>query len=75
MLVKKVVFSYMCNCCGKDLFNGTEWVGFSDMCFVEQQADEENWITIGKKHYCDSCYYYDDNDEIQIKNEEFENRN
>lgn len=67
MLKEVKMFTMVCDCCGKDVNEGTEYSAWSEVCALNDLADESGWEEIQDKHYCTDCYEYDDDDEIIIK--------
>lgn len=57
----------ICDNCGKDAFEESEYAGFNDQSFALDCAKEEGYVEHEHNHYCIDCYEYDDNDEFVIK--------
>ena len=61
------IYTLICDNCGKDSNEHSEYSGWDEIDFVKQQADEDGWISEEDKDYCPSCFSYDDNDILVIK--------
>lgn len=67
-MVKEVkMFTVICDSCGKDVCDGTDYSGWNDEQYIEEVAKEANWIKLEDIHYCDNCYELDDDDNIILK--------
>jgi len=67
-MIKEVkMFTMVCDSCGKDVNEDTEYSAWNEVSALNDLADEIGWIKEGDKDYCDKCYEYDDNDELIIK--------
>ena len=61
-------FTLICDNCGDDLYEDTDYLGFSDLDLIwEDAAENQGWLVIDGLHICGKCYLYDDNDEPVIK--------
>lgn len=60
------MYTVICDNCGVSVFDGCDYDGFSDENYVEQTAEESNWVNDDEKHYCPSCYTYDDDDNLVV---------
>jgi hypothetical protein len=70
-MIKEVkMFTLVCDCCGKDVNEGTSYSCWSDENYLHDLADDEDWAKDGDKDYCKSCFEYNDNDELIIKTKE-----
>jgi hypothetical protein len=67
-MIKEVkMFTMVCDGCGKDVNEDTEYSCWNEVSALNDLADESGWEEIQDKHYCIYCYEYDDNDELIIK--------
>jgi hypothetical protein len=68
-MIKEVkMYTIICDNCGKDLCDGTEYSCWNDEDYVKDSARESDWhITEDDKHYCDDCYSWGDEDELILK--------
>lgn len=60
-------FTVICDNCGNDAMEGSEYSGFGDKDYVLECAHEAGFIDHQHNHYCSNCYEYDDEDNIVIK--------
>ncbi len=71
MIKELKMYTIICDGCGKDVCNGSEYSGWDDVDYVWDTADEESWIKNedydDTHHYCPECYEYDDDDNLVIK--------
>ena len=63
MIEKKEFYNVRCDCCGQLLDEETWW----DNDILDVMLKEANWRKLGDKHCCDSCWEYDDDDNIVTK--------
>jgi hypothetical protein len=61
------IFTILCDGCGKDLFEHTEFSGWGEKDYVNDEAKEDGWHLDEEKHYCHQCHTIDDNDEVILK--------
>lgn len=67
MIEPRTCYFLTCDRCGEE---------FDDNCYhydsrtLEFSARESEWKEIGGKWYCPDCYYYDDDDEIKVRDNE-----
>ena len=64
MLVKREFHNIECDCCGQILDEETWW---DDKDALSGILDDCGWKALGGKHYCDSCWTRDDDDNIATK--------
>lgn len=69
MIKEITIYTVICDGCGKDVHDGTEYSGFNDTDFVLQEASDSNWHVEEGKQYCPDCFEYDDEDNLVIKNQ------
>jgi hypothetical protein len=67
MIQEVTMFTIICDGCGKDVCDGTEYSAWNDTSYVVDSAIEENWHVEDGKHYCPDCFEYDDDDNLIIK--------
>jgi hypothetical protein len=68
-MVKEVkMYTLICDGCGQDFCEGSEFAAWGEPDFVIDAAHEEDWIESEEKDYCPDCYTYDDQDKLIIKN-------
>ena len=67
MLKEVKMFTIICDSCGCDVNEPTDYSCWNDESCVEDIRYEADWEKVGDKHYCNNCYEYDDNDELIIK--------
>jgi hypothetical protein len=61
------MFTIICDGCGKDVNDDTDYSAWNDESYVDDIRQEADWEKVDDKHYCTDCYEYDDDDEIIIK--------
>ena len=59
-------YTLLCDNCGVDLNEESDYSGWSDENYLYEIANESNWIEDYDNWYCFDCYRYDDNDELII---------
>jgi hypothetical protein len=67
MLKELTMYTVICDNCGKDVNEDSEFSAWSDKTYAEDVAMEANWIDEDDKHYCDDCFSYDDEDNLVLK--------
>lgn len=67
MIQEITMYTILCDACGKDVCDGTEYSAWNDVRYVEDAAMEDNWHVEDGKHYCPDCHEYDDEDNFIIK--------
>ena len=68
MIKEITVYTVICDRCGKDSNSGEEHCGWSDKDIAFDIAvDYADFIEIDRKHYCSNCYFYDDDDNIIVR--------
>lgn len=66
-MIKKVqMFTVICDNCGQDVAENSEYSCWNDESYANENAMESGWDREGDKHYCDLCWRYDDNDNIVV---------
>ena len=64
-LVKREFHNIECDCCGQLLDEETWW---DDQEVLPAILAECGWKQLGGSHYCEKCWYRDDDDNIVTKN-------
>ena len=64
MIKDKTVYTYICDKCGKDICDETDYIGWNDLGVYD--IYDEGWVEVGDKHYCPDCYDYNEEDELII---------
>jgi hypothetical protein len=64
MLVKREFHNIECDCCGQLLDEETWW---DDKDVLPAILSECGWKQLGDGHYCEECWYRDDDDNIVTK--------
>ena len=68
-MVKEVkMFTIVCDSCGKDVNDDTDYSCWNDEGYNEEIRQYAGWEKVDDEHYCTDCFEYDDNDELIIKN-------
>jgi hypothetical protein len=60
-------YSAVCDNCKTDIHKDHDVSGYDDLGYIHEVMNDGNWKEINDKHYCDDCWYYDDEDNILIK--------
>lgn len=67
MIQEVVMFKVVCDNCKKEFDDGdmgaVAWADAESALYV---ATESGWHSMDGKHYCDECFFYDDNDKPAI---------
>lgn len=67
-MIKQVeMFTVICDNCGKDCNKDTEYSCWNSRLSAEDVAIDSDWIKEKNNHYCSDCYWYDDNDNLILK--------
>ena len=66
MIKEMPMFTVICNNCGKDCNDDTDYSGYGDEDYAVEVAKESGWTVKDGKHYCSDCYTYNDDDELII---------
>lgn len=70
MSIKKIeMYTVICDVCGKDSADRSEFAGWNDKSYAEDIADCASFAKEGDNHYCSDCFEYDDDDNLIIKNQ------
>jgi hypothetical protein len=67
MIKPLTMFTVICDSCGKDSADGTDYSGWSDKGYAVECAEELGFETIDDNHYCIDCWEYNDEDELIVK--------
>ena len=60
------MFTVVCDNCGKDANENSDYSCWNDTETALDQAMESDWHEKDMKHYCPNCYSMNDDDEIII---------
>lgn len=60
MLKKVEMYTVICDGCGVDAFEREEFSCYHLDFALEEAIEEQNYMEINEKHYCENCYEYDD---------------
>lgn len=55
MIKELTTYTVICDRCGKDHSDDTEFYGCSDKKYSEDMATESGWAREGDSHYCPDC--------------------
>lgn len=66
MIKEILMYTVVCNNCGKDVNEGADFCAWNDKGFAQDVAAEAGWIKDGDEHYCPDCVSYDDDDNMVI---------
>ena len=61
------MYTVICDNCGKDAGENSEYSCWSDCELAKEQAMEGEWIEKDDFDYCPNCYELDETDEYVIK--------
>lgn len=66
MAINKIeAYQIVCDKCGEAYMqSGTNFSLFTDEYDAEQDANEEGWLCKDGKHYCETCWELDENDDV-----------
>lgn len=67
MIKSLEIYTIICDNCGKNYYDDSEFSGFNDKDYVVEDALDNDWIEHDNDHICSDCYEYDDDDNIVIK--------
>lgn len=67
MIKEVIVFTVVCDNCGKDSSDGCEHLGWDDENYALDCAMNADFIENNHSHYCPDCASYDDDDNFIIK--------
>lgn len=68
MSVKEIkMFTVVCDNCNKSADEDTDYCAWNDEGAAKDVAMNADYIVEGIKHYCPSCYSYDEEDNLIIK--------
>lgn len=67
MIKEVIMYTIVCDNCGKDVNKDAEYSAWNDKNYAEEVAMESDWIKENDKHYCPDCFTYDDEDSLLIK--------
>jgi len=67
MIKTVIMYTVICDNCGKDCNKDNEYSCWSDVSYTEDVSLEANWHKEDDKHYCPDCYSWDDDDNLVLK--------
>jgi len=67
MIQEVTMYTVICDNCQKDSCQGTEYAAWCDKSVALDIASDADFVIQGDKHYCSECYYYDDDNNLQLK--------
>ena len=67
MITEKIMFTVICDNCGADACEGTDYSCWGDKGAAEDVARDDGWEEINGGHYCPKCFCFDDEDNLIIK--------
>lgn len=70
MIKEAKIYTVICDNCKKDLFEGSEYAGYTSEKYTLDVAKEAGWIEHNENNYCPDCYDWDDFDDIFIRTEQ-----
>jgi hypothetical protein len=66
-MIKEVkMYTVICDNCGKDSNDGTEYSCWSEQSIAWDSAMDADWIEDNGMNYCPDCFTYGDEDELII---------
>jgi hypothetical protein len=68
MVLEVMMYTIVCDNCGCDVNEGSEYSGWNEENYVEEIRQEAGWEKVDDEHYCTDCFEYDDDDNLVIKN-------
>jgi hypothetical protein len=66
MVKEMTMYSVVCDNCGIDVNENSEYAAWSDKSHAEDIALESDWLKQEDKHYCQDCFSYDDEENVII---------
>lgn len=71
MINQVIMYAAKCDNCGEGWRNHDGICAYHDKGCMEEQLSNDEWHTeegdLTDKHYCPNCWYMDDEDNIQLK--------
>lgn len=68
MIKELKMYTVVCDNCGKDSNDGTDYSCWSDAEQAELMAEYSDWLIEDGKHYCKDCFSYDEENNLILKN-------
>jgi hypothetical protein len=68
MIKEVTMYTIVCDCCGKEYAEDSDYAAWADAEFVEGDSVENGWVKHGELHFCPERFSYDENGEVQIRN-------
>lgn len=66
MIQKVEMYTMICDGCGKDVCQNTDYSCWNEQDMVREQASEEGWIEIDHDNFCPDCWGWDETESEQI---------
>jgi hypothetical protein len=66
MIKEITIYTLVCDNCKIDIHKDHEFSGYDDLDYVRGVGMDSNWHRDDDKHFCDDCWYWDDEDNIRI---------
>lgn len=60
MIKETIIYTTVCNKCGKVHGEDSEYCGWNDKAYALEQAIDDNWVVFDDVHYCPDCYKYNE---------------
>jgi len=60
------MFTIICDGCGKDVNEDSEFSAWTDLQPSKDKAEDEGWYCDEDAHYCSSCHELDDDDNLIV---------
>ncbi len=68
MIQEITMYTVLCDACGKDSNEGSDYACYDSKENAEDIAKDDNsWHIENDKHYCPDCFHFDDDDNLIIK--------
>jgi hypothetical protein len=67
MIKETTVYNIVCDNCGKQA--DETHIGWNSKDYIREIAQEEGFIRHNHEDLCPDCYYYDDYDNLKIKDD------
>lgn len=60
MIIEEIFYGVKCNRCGENYNDGDDGQLHDSRADIEEYANDDGWLVLGRKHYCPNCYNMDD---------------
>lgn len=67
MITENLMYDCNCDNCGKEWMKYDGTSVYTDINAIKCNIMDSGWTKDGDKHYCPDCYYYDDEDNLKLK--------